>query len=151
MALRSPHDREIAALALPALGALVADPVLSLVDTAFVGRIGSSELAALGVASAVFAVAFFAFNFLEYGTTSLVAKAIGRGAAADAGRAVVLAYVTAVGAGLAAIVLLEAATGPIVGALGGSGEVRSIWFKGLGRQSDVHAAGKDDGREDCGK
>jgi len=62
--LRSSHDREIVALALPALGALIADPLLSLVDTAFVGRIGTDALGGLGVATALFTVSFFLFNFL---------------------------------------------------------------------------------------
>ena len=56
------HDREIAALAVPALGALAADPLVSLIDTAWVGRLGAAPLGALGVASAVFAVSFFFLN-----------------------------------------------------------------------------------------
>ena len=75
------RDREILALALPALGALAADPLVSLIDTAFVGRLGAPELGALGVVSAVFAVSFFLFNFLAFATTPLVASpmtALGR-------------------------------------------------------------------------
>ena len=83
---RSRHDRAIAALAIPALGALIADPVLSLVDTAFIGRIGEDQLGALGVSAAIFGLAFFAFNFLEYATTTLVASAIGSGDRLGAGR-----------------------------------------------------------------
>jgi len=60
-------DREILRLAVPALGTLAADPLVSLVDTAYVGRLGRTPLAALGVAIAVFAVVFFMFNFLAYG------------------------------------------------------------------------------------
>ncbi|HEX2028283.1 MAG TPA: hypothetical protein VHF25_09830 [Nitriliruptorales bacterium] len=37
------------ALALPATGALVADPLLGLVDTAVVGHLGAEPLAAIGV------------------------------------------------------------------------------------------------------
>jgi putative MATE family efflux protein len=121
--LRSPHDRAIALLALPALGALIADPLLSLVDTAFVGRLGSEELAALGVASAVFGVAFFVFNFLEYGTTSEVARAIGRGETAAAGRATVTALSIATVAGAAVTVALLLATGMIMGAFGATPDV----------------------------
>jgi putative MATE family efflux protein len=112
--LRSPHDRAIAALAVPALGALVADPILSLVDTAFMGRVGTQALAALGVAGAVFAVAFFVFNFLEYGTTTAVAAAVGRNDLGEAGRATVTAMVIAVGAGCGAAVALIVAAGPVV-------------------------------------
>lgn len=77
--LRSRHDRAVAALAFPALGSLIADPLLGLIDTAFVGRVGSDSLAGLGVASALFGVAFFVFNFLEYGTTTEVGDPWARG------------------------------------------------------------------------
>ncbi|MBT8198638.1 MAG: MATE family efflux transporter, partial [Acidimicrobiia bacterium] len=65
---RTRYDREILALAIPALGTLAADPLVSLVDTAFVGRIGAVELAALAIAAAIFGVVFWAFSFLAYGT-----------------------------------------------------------------------------------
>jgi MATE family multidrug resistance protein len=75
----TPYDRRILRLAIPALGALAADPLVSLVDTAFVGRLGVTELGALGVNAAVFTLAFALFNFLAYGTTPLVAAAWGKG------------------------------------------------------------------------
>ena len=37
----SPHDRQIVRLALPALGALAAEPLYVLTDTAVVGRLGT--------------------------------------------------------------------------------------------------------------
>ncbi len=118
-------DREIVALALPALGALAADPLVSLVDTAFVGRLGADELGALGVTSAVFAVAFFVFNFLAYGTTALVAQAVGRGDRADAGRTVVAALATALALGAAVLVVLELAALPILAVMGADGAVEA--------------------------
>lgn len=121
---RSRHDREIAALAIPALGSLIAEPVLSLVDTAFMGRVGTDALGALGVAGAVFAVAFFSFNFLEYGTTTSVASAVGRGDLPEAGRATLTALVIALGAGAVSGAVLLLARGPIVGAFVGPGAVR---------------------------
>jgi len=51
--LRSVHDREIALLALPALGALAAEPLYLLVDTAIVGHLGTPQLAALAIAATV--------------------------------------------------------------------------------------------------
>lgn len=122
--LRTPFDREIAVLGIPALGALIADPLLSLVDTAFVGRLGGDALGALGVSSAVFAVAFFAFNFLEYGTTSLVARAVGAGDLERAGRATVSAFMLAIVLGVAATALLEIFLGPILGVMGATGGVK---------------------------
>ncbi len=125
MRLRSRHDRAVAALAIPALGSLVADPLLGLVDTAFVGRLGSESLAGLGIAAALFSVAFFVFNFLEYGTTSEVARSVGAGDRAAAGRATITAGVLAVLAGIAVAALLLLLAGPTVGALGASGLVKA--------------------------
>lgn len=123
--LRSPHDRAVAALAVPALGSLVADPLLSLVDTAFVGRVGSDALAGLGVSAAVFAVAFFVFNFLEYGTTTEVAGAVGAGDHRAAGRATITSALLAGGAGAVIGLLLVLFAGPVTGIMGATGAVRA--------------------------
>ncbi len=116
-------NREILALAIPALGALAADPLASLVDTAFVGRLGADALGALGVTSAVFAVAFFIFNFLAFGTTSLVAQAVGAGDAGAASRTVVGALITGLVLGMAALAVLELAAVPILDLMGAGGSV----------------------------
>ena len=73
------HDREILALALPALGALAAEPLYLLADTAIVGHLGTSQLAALALAATVLGAVTTVFNFLVYGTTSQVARAHGAG------------------------------------------------------------------------
>ena len=116
-------DRQILGLALPATAALAADPLLSLVDTALVGRLGSTQLAALGIDTAVFTTVFFGFNFLTYGTTAAVARRIGAGDRAAAGRYAVAALWLAVGLGTAAMVLLLAAGPLIVAAMGAQGDV----------------------------
>ncbi|CAM8889047.1 unnamed protein product [Rhodiola kirilowii] len=46
--------KEILKIAFPAALALAADPVASLIDTAFIGRLGSVQLAAVGVSIAIF-------------------------------------------------------------------------------------------------
>ena len=71
--LRSPYDREILRLAVPALGALVAEPLYVLVDTAIVGHLGTRQLAGLADAGIVLTAAFAVFNFLAYSTTPAVA------------------------------------------------------------------------------
>lgn len=115
--------REIIGLAVPAMLALTADPLLSLVDTALVGRLGAVPLAALGVNTAVFTATFWVFNFLTYGTTAEVARLRGAGRPAEAATHALQALGLAIGLGLAVLVLLEA-TGPwIVAAMGATGEV----------------------------
>jgi len=121
---RSRHDRAIAALAIPALGALIADPVLSLVDTAFIGRIGEDQLGALGVSAAIFGLAFFAFNFLEYATTTLVASAIGSGDRLGAGRSALTAMIVAIIGGVGVTIALISLTGPILSVMGAEGLLR---------------------------
>jgi MATE family multidrug resistance protein len=117
-------DRRILALAVPALGALAADPLVSIVDTAFVGRLGVVPLAALGVNASVFSLAFVVFNFLAYGTTPLVARAVGRGDRDAAGELAVHALTLALIAGIGALVLLQLAAGPVLTAMGASGDLR---------------------------
>src|SRR6266702_3401390 len=78
-ARRSPHDREIVRLALPAFGALAAEPLYILVDTAIVGHLGTNPLAGLAVAGTVLTATFAIFNFLAYSTTGAVARQIGAG------------------------------------------------------------------------
>ncbi len=117
------YDRRIIGLALPALGALAADPLITLVDTAFVGRIGTTELAALGVNAAIFGLAFFAFNFLAYGVTPLVSQALGRGDTEQAGRVIANGLVAAVALGLLVVAVLEAAAGPILDLMGATDDL----------------------------
>ncbi|MFI7309183.1 MATE family efflux transporter [Streptomyces hygroscopicus] len=73
------HDREIIALALPAFGALVAEPLFVMVDSAVVGHLGTAQLAGLGVAAALLATAVNIFVFLAYATTAAVARRVGAG------------------------------------------------------------------------
>ncbi|GAB4856040.1 Protein DETOXIFICATION 42, variant 2 [Ancistrocladus abbreviatus] len=66
---------EIAQIALPAALALTADPIASLIDTAFIGQIGPIELAAVGVSIALFnQVSRIAIFPLVSVTTSFVAE-----------------------------------------------------------------------------
>ena len=75
----SPLDPEIRRLALPALGALVAEPLFLLTDTALVGHLGSTPLAGLSIASAIIQTVLGLLIFLAYTTTPAVARALGAG------------------------------------------------------------------------
>lgn len=78
-AVRRRHDREIVALAVPAFGALVAEPLFVLVDSAIVGHLGTPQLAGLAVAAALLTTAVSVFVFLAYATTAAVARRVGAG------------------------------------------------------------------------
>jgi putative MATE family efflux protein len=73
------YDREILGLAIPALGALLAEPLFLLADSAIIGHLGTPQLAGLGVASAVLLNAVFLCIFLAHGTTSAVSRLAGAG------------------------------------------------------------------------
>ncbi|MFI6626503.1 MATE family efflux transporter [Streptomyces sp. NPDC050528] len=78
-ATRRQHDREIVMLAVPAFGALVAEPLFVMADSAIVGHLGTAQLAGLGVASALLTTAVSVFVFLAYATTAAVARRVGAG------------------------------------------------------------------------
>ncbi|MFE9257400.1 MATE family efflux transporter [Streptomyces sp. NPDC006879] len=76
---RRRHDREIVSLAVPAFGALVAEPLFVLVDSAVVGHLGTRQLAGLGISAALLTTAVSVFVFLAYATTAAVARRVGAG------------------------------------------------------------------------
>ncbi len=106
------RHRRILALALPATATLIADPLMGLVDTAVVGRLGAAELGGLGLAVAVLATVSWIFNFLVFGTTSTVARAVGAGDLEAAGRRVAHAGRVAlvIGVSVGGLLLLVAPT-----------------------------------------
>ena len=120
---RHPDDRKIAALGIPALGALAADPLYSLVDTAFVGRLGVPHLGGLAVGVAAFTASFWIFSFLAYGVTPRVARALGAGDASEAGRIGAQALQLAVILGALVTFIGLVFTGQIVRAFGAAGDV----------------------------
>jgi putative MATE family efflux protein len=120
------HAREILRLAVPAFGALIAEPLFLLADSAIVGHLGVAQLAGVGLASALLHTAVGLMVFLAYSTTPAVARAIGDGQFAKAlaaGRdGVWLALVLGTVLAAAGFVAAE----PLVGLMGAAGEVRSF-------------------------
>jgi MATE family, multidrug efflux pump len=123
--IRSPHDAEITRLAVPAFGALVAEPLYVLADTAVVGRIGTDELAGLAVASSALLTGYAIFIFLAYGTTAAVSRLIGAGKERSAAHQAVQGLWLAGVIGIALTALVLGFAGPIVELLGGTGAVRT--------------------------
>ena len=121
---RNRYDREILRLALPAFGALIAEPAYILVDTAVVGHLGTPELGGLAVAATVIITGYSLFIFLAYGTTGSVARLLGAGDTARAAHVAVQGLWLALGIGLALALLGALLAEPLVGAMGAEGEVR---------------------------
>jgi len=92
-------------LAVPALGALIAEPLYVLADTAVVGNIGTAELGGLGLAAQVIGTVLSISLFLAYGTTSAVSRLLGAGKARQAANQAVQGLWIAVGAGIAFAVI----------------------------------------------
>src|SRR5215210_2685124 len=114
MQRRSPYDREILRLAVPALGALAAEPLYLLADTVMVGHLGTDELAALAIAATLLAGSFTLFNFLTYGTTAQVARLHGAGQEMDAGRIAAQALWLSAAIGVMLTALLAGLAVPLV-------------------------------------
>ena len=123
--LRSPFDGEILRLAVPALGALIAEPLYVLADTAIVGHLGTRQLAGLAVAGIVLTAAFAIFNFLAYSTTGAVARRLGAGKDADATAIGVDAAWLALGLGVALAIVGVVLAPLVVDAMGASAGARS--------------------------
>ncbi|GGG07663.1 MATE family efflux transporter [Rhodococcoides trifolii] len=115
--------RRLFGLALPALGVLVAEPVYLLFDAAVVGRLGAGALAGLAVGGIVLAQVSTALTFLSYGTTSRAARLHGAGRDRDAVAEGVQATWLAVGIGVVLLVAVQLFASPILGVIGGGGDI----------------------------
>ena len=122
---RHPHDREIVRLAVPAFGALVAEPLYVLVDTAIVGHLGTAQLGGLAVASSVLLTLYAVFIFLAYGTTAAVSRLLGAGDEREAAHQAIQSLWLALFVGLGLALLGAAVAEPVVAALGADGAVRA--------------------------
>jgi putative MATE family efflux protein len=124
--LRSRYDGEILRLALPALGALAAEPLYLLADTAIVGHLGTPQLAALALAATVLSNLVALCIFLTYGTTARVTRLHGAGLDDAAAAIGPQALWLALGAGVVVGGAIAALAGPLVHALGGEDHVADM-------------------------
>jgi putative MATE family efflux protein len=120
--LRSEWDREIARLAVPAFGALMAEPLYVLADTAIVGHLGTPQLAGLAVAAAILVIGYSVFIFLAYGTTAAVARLIGAGDEREAAHQAVQSVWLALAISALVVPAGLAGARPLVAVFGASGE-----------------------------
>ncbi len=95
------------AIALPSIVANVSGPLVGVVDSWTMGRLGDPlYLAAIAAGGYAFHVLYWAFGFLRMGTTGLVAQAAGRGRPAEVARTIGAAV--SLGMAVAFVVLLLA-------------------------------------------
>lgn len=116
-------NREILRLAVPALGALVAEPMFLIVDAALVGHLGVVPLAGLGIASAVLQTIVGLMVFLAYSTTPAVARRFGAGEHSGAVRAGIDGLWLALGLGVVLAVVGSALTPWLAGLFGATPDV----------------------------
>lgn len=122
---RRATDREILRLAIPAFGALIAEPLYLLADTAVIARLGTPQLGGLAIASGVLLGGYALFIFLAYGTTAMVSRLIGAGEHRRAADQAVQSLWLALTIGAVLIALGWVGADAAVGALGAEGEVRT--------------------------
>ncbi|VAW07305.1 Multi antimicrobial extrusion protein (Na(+)/drug antiporter), MATE family of MDR efflux pumps [hydrothermal vent metagenome] len=119
----NPRDKAIAALAIPALGTLAIDPLVSIVDTVWVGRLGAEPLASIAIASAVFVAIFSIFNFVQAAVTPLVAGEVGRGDTRAAGAVATGSIVVAFAIGVVIAAAISFVLEPLVAFFGADASV----------------------------
>ncbi|MFC8526783.1 MATE family efflux transporter [Nocardia sp. NPDC057227] len=115
--------RRLLALAVPTLGVLVAEPIYLLFDLAVVGRLGAQALAGLAVGGLILTLASTQLTFLSYGTTARSARRHGAGDRAGAVAEGVQATWLALGIGLALLLAVQAAAGPLIRVIAGDAEI----------------------------
>jgi MATE family multidrug resistance protein len=114
------------AIAGPAMLANVTTPLLGVVATAAIGRLGDSAvLGGVAMAALVFDCIFWLFGFLRMGTVALTAQALGAGDAGERSAVLARALITSAVIGLALIALQVPMAALIFGSMGGSNTVRT--------------------------
>ena len=126
----SSTDRQIFRIAVPALFALVSEPLMVLADTAIVGHLGTTPLAGLAIAATVLNTIVGLCIFLAYGSTAAVARRHGAGAEEEAHTIAVSGLWLALGLGVVLSLIL----------LGGAAHL-SAWLassSAVADQSDIY-------------
>jgi putative MATE family efflux protein len=115
----TPDVRTILRLALPALGALAAEPLYVLGDTAIVGHVSTQALAGLALGGLLLAETLGFVTVLEYGATAKVSRLFGAGQRREALDVGVQATWFALALGLLALVVIQLVADPALRLLAG--------------------------------
>jgi putative MATE family efflux protein len=115
--------RQIAGLALPALGVLAAEPFYLVFDTAVVGRLGPLSLAGLAIGALILGLVGSDLTFLSYGTTARSARYYGAGDRSAAVAEGVQATWLALALGALIVVVIQAVAVPVVSIIASRSEI----------------------------
>jgi putative MATE family efflux protein len=115
--------RMIAKIAIPMTLAYMTTPILGVVDTAVVGRLGDPAfIGGLAVGAVLVDLIFTTFNFQRSGTTGLTAQAVGAGEETEKQAILFRALLLALAAGVAMVLLT-----PVILKIG-------LWFMAPGKE-----------------
>jgi len=120
----APH-RTLLRLSIPVLFSLIAEPLTGLVDTAFISRLGATELAALGVGTILLSSIFWIFNFLGVATQTDVAQSHGRGEHQKTGELCGMAMTLSAIMGVVAALVFWPLTSTVTALLGATGDIQT--------------------------
>ncbi|MET1036957.1 MAG: MATE family efflux transporter [Aeromicrobium sp.] len=119
----APADRQIVAVAVPALFALLAEPLMLLADTAIIGHLGTPQLGGLAAASVVLGTVVGLCVFLAYGSTASVARHHGAGDEQSAYTLAISSLWLAAGLGVVLGIGVAVTSAPAARALSSSDQV----------------------------
>eukprot|EP00897_Mesotaenium_endlicherianum_P002099 jgi/Mesen1/1917/ME000144S01042 len=121
--------KDIWMLAIPALGAVLSDPLMSLIDTGCVGQLGTRQLAALGPNVSIFNLVFQVYTFMGAATCNILAGCVHQvageeqGQQQEAGRMLSHAVILAVILGIATTAFLECLGPHLLAAMGAGADI----------------------------
>jgi len=118
--------RDVVAIAVPMTLTYITVPLVGLIDTGVIGRLGvAALLGGVTVGAVVFDVVFTTFNFLRSGTTGLAAQALGAGDRQETASVLLRALLLALGLGLALLFLKRPLADISLVLMGVAGEVEA--------------------------
>ena len=126
MSVRPLSTRELLVASLPAIAASLLEPVAGMVDTAFLGHLDSSYVAALALTATLLSAFAWVFNFLVNGVTAQVAEALGKRNSEQLGARIRLALLVALAAGLITAAGLLAMRSPLFRVVLGAPELEDL-------------------------
>ncbi len=115
--------RHIGGLALPVVLANVSQTLMGLVDTLMVGRLGTTPLAAVGVATLIFSALATPIKSVDVAVQTYTARRVGQGRDADVGRVLATASALAMGLGLLVTAAAMLHAGALMGLANGDASV----------------------------